>query len=73
MNNYFITPSSNICVKLYLECYSILLWVLVSLTGKIFDGWIKDLGFNFCLHHRLKLSLKKKKKKECYGIWILNN
>ena len=29
------------------------MWVLINLTGKISDGCIKDLGFNFCLHQRL--------------------
>ena len=27
-------------------------WVPVSLTGKVFNGWIRDLGFNPCLHQK---------------------
>ena len=29
------------------------LWVLVSSTGKVFDGCIRDLGFNPSLHQKL--------------------
>ena len=29
------------------------MWVLVSLTGKVFDSWIRDLGFNPRLHQKL--------------------
>ena len=28
-------------------------WVSVSLTGKVFDGCIRDLGFNPRLHQKL--------------------
>ena len=52
------------------------MWVLVNSTGKISDGWIRDLGFNprlyqktdWCIdlmikseRHKLKLSKKKKR------------
>ena len=29
------------------------LWVLISLTGKVSDDWIRDLGFNPRLHQKL--------------------
>ena len=29
------------------------MWVLVSLTGKVSDGCIRDLGFNPRLHQKL--------------------
>ena len=25
-------------------------WVSINSTGKIYDGWIRDLRFNICLH-----------------------
>ena len=28
------------------------LWVLVRSIGKISNGWIRDLGFNLCLHQK---------------------
>ena len=27
-------------------------WVLISSTGKVSDGWIGDLGFDSCLHQK---------------------
>ena len=29
------------------------MWVLVSSTGKVSGGWIKDLGFNSHLHQKI--------------------
>ena len=31
----------------------VLLWVPVSSTSKVSDGWIRDLKFNSCLHQKL--------------------
>ena len=28
-------------------------WIPVNSTGKVFDGCIRDLGFNSCLHQKL--------------------
>ena len=41
-SNYYQLPISTI-----------LLWVPVRLTGKIFDNCIRDLRFNLCLHQKL--------------------
>ena len=36
--------------KIYAFKYHNERWVSVNLTGKIFDDWIRDLGFNIRLH-----------------------
>ena len=41
------------CLPSNLKLGSWIKWVLVSSIGKVFDGWIRDLGFNLCLHKKL--------------------
>lgn len=31
----------------YVSIVLVIKWVLVSSTGKVVNGWIRDLGFNF--------------------------
>ena len=52
--------SGNLFLDVTIACYKTLnhnkvlnVWVPVSYTGKVYDGCIKDLGFNPRLHQKL--------------------
>ena len=71
-------------VNLHIQIFFFFLWVLVSSTGKVSDGWIRDLRFNFHLHQKLigvlvwwqralirsrRHKLKLSKKKKIHTFW----
>ena len=45
--------SGHYKLKLSLKKKKAYMWVLISSTVKVSDGWIRDLKFNFCLHQKL--------------------
>ena len=55
---YKIHTHTHTHTHIYIYIYIIILWVSVSWTGKVFDNWIRELGFNFSLHQK-QISLNK--------------
>ena len=47
--------------------YKIFLWVSDNSTDKVFDSWIRNLGFNLHLRQKpINILVSKKKKKKIY-------